>query len=307
MNQPTPAPPPPPTYILREHKSTVNYVCLFDSDNYLASCDEEGWVVIWKLKTRRVVIKWKAHEDNCLTVKVINRDTLISQGRDSMIHIWKMNLDETRVDKMKSIVYNDIGFCKISCLFENGLELLCLGSMEDVEYFGVFDVTRYEWIIRKGGEKRFGACMVVKLYGTVESLFILAGYEDGSTVLWDGNENRMIWHRKEHKEPDTTQSYFISSSADNQICQQSLSTGDIIKKITIKKSGIPTLSIRHDNKIMGSGGYDGRIRLFSINTFKPLAILNFHRDTVYCIDFGIKNNWLIGASKDNRISLWNLF
>lgn len=43
--------------------------------------------------------------------------------------------------------------------------------------------------------------MVVKLYGSVESLFILAGYEDGSTVLWDGNKNQMIWHKKEHKEP----------------------------------------------------------------------------------------------------------
>lgn len=53
-------------------------------------------------------------------------------------------------------------------------------------------------------------------------------------------------------------SFLISSSADNQICKYSLTTGDIIKKITIKKSGLVALKIRPDNKIFATGGYDGR-------------------------------------------------
>lgn len=57
---------------------------------------------------------------------------------------------------------------------------------------------------------------------------------------------------------DHTNSFIISSSADNQICKYSLATGDIIKKITIKKSGLVALKIRPDNKIFASGGYDGR-------------------------------------------------
>ncbi|KAG1470230.1 hypothetical protein G6F56_002802 [Rhizopus delemar] len=233
-----------------------------------------------------------------------------------MVYIWKLSLEEdVKAEKMKSIVYNDIGFCKVSCLFENGLELLCLASMEAVGFFGVFDVAQFEWVVRAGGEKRFGGCMAVELYKTVESLFVLAGYENGGTVLWEINngKSRLIWERQEHKEPvldlsmDTTRSYFISSSADNQICQQSLVTGDVIKKITIKKSGTPALKIRHDNKIFATGGFDGKLRIFSTKTMKPLAILCFHRNTVYSLDFGIENNWLVGASQDNRISLWNIF
>lgn len=50
-----------------------------------------------------------------------------------------------------------------------------------------------------------------------------------------------------------------------------------------------------------------RLRIFSTKTMKPLAILCFHRNTVYSLDFGIENNWLVGASQDNRISLWNIF
>lgn len=40
---------------------------------------------------------------------------------------------------------------------------------------------------------------------------------------------------------------------------------------------------------------------------KPLAILAYHRDSVYGLDFSLSDNWLIGASQDNRISLWNIF
>lgn len=57
---------------------------------------------------------------------------------------------------------------------------------------------------------------------------------------------------------DHMKSFLISSSADNQICKYSLTTGDIIKKITIKKSGLVALKIRPDNKIFATGGYDGR-------------------------------------------------
>lgn len=45
--------------------------------------------------------------------------------------------------------------------------------------------------------------MAVELYKTVESLFVLAGYENGGTVLWEINngKSRLIWERQEHKEP----------------------------------------------------------------------------------------------------------
>lgn len=62
---------------------------------------------------------------------------------------------------------------------------------------------------------------------------------------------------------DHLNSFAISSSADNQICKYSLATGDIIKKITIKKSGIAAVSIRPDNKIFASGGHDGRFDLLN--------------------------------------------
>jgi WD40 repeat protein len=53
-----------------------------------------------------------------------------------------------------------------------------------------------------------------------------------------------------------------------------------------------------------------RIRVFSAKTLKPLAVLSFHRESVYSVAFcslPAEKHYLVGASKDQRISLWTLY
>lgn len=138
--------------------------------------------------------------------------------------------------------------------------------------------------------------MAVELFRASDSLFVAAGYESGKVALWEIKEDkvaRIVWQQQEgHNEPGKIINYFffffhcvvikilkydhlvldlsidpmnsclISSSADNQIIKYSLATGDIIKKITIKKSGLVALKIRPDNKLFATGGYDGRYYSF---------------------------------------------
>lgn len=321
-----PPPPPPPTYILREHRGPVNFIHLFNDDQCLASCDGEGWVVIWRMRTRRPIVKWKAHKESCLKVTTVNNDTLISQGRDNMIHIWKLSslneIEASTPECISSIVYNALGFCKLSCDENNASStLLCFPSMDDIALFDVYDLTYQCYVLRNigqtdSGTHRLGSCMAVELFRASDSLFVAAGYESGKVALWEIKEEkvaRIVWQQQGHTEPvldlsiDPMNSCLISSSADNQIIKYSLATGDIIKKITIKKSGLVALRIRPDNKLFATGGYDGRIRIFSMKSMKPLAILQYHRDSVYSLDFGKNDNLLVASSLDNRISLWNIY
>ncbi|KAK4515886.1 Carboxylic acid transporter [Mucor velutinosus] len=329
---------PPPTYIFREHKDTVNYVHLFNQDQHLASCDADGWIVIWKMKTRRVILKWKAHKDSCLKVTTMKatattttttattaseKYTLISQGRDNQIHIWKLHIEDDNQDPSleTSLVYNALGFCKFS-LDEQQDEstLLCFPSRDDIAMFDIYDLTYQCYVLQNigqtdSGTHRLGSCMAVELFRTSDGLFVLAAYESGATALWEIKQSKstLMWQMKEHQEPvldlsiDPFRTFVISSSADNQICKYSLATGDVINKITIKKSGAVALRIRPDNKIFALGGYDGRIRLFSVKSMKPLAVLSYHKDTVYSVDFSQKDNWMVCASQDHRISLWSIF
>lgn len=57
----------------------------------------------------------------------------------------------------------------------------------------------------------------------------------------------------------------------------------------ITNKGVGSVCVRHDDKILICGGWDGRLRLFSwLNPgkFKPLAVLKYHSDTVECIVTG---------------------
>lgn len=84
------------------------------------------------------------------------------------------------------------------------------------------------------------------------------------------------------------------------------------------------LAIRPDNKIFATGGYDGKyvhcgffkrevliimssIRVFSVKSMKPLAVLKCHKDSVYGIEFGSNNKWLLASSQDYRISSWIIY
>ncbi|RCH80524.1 ASTRA complex subunit, partial [Rhizopus stolonifer] len=161
----TPDLPPPPEYVFREHKATVNHVHIFDRDQHFASCDAEGWVVVWKMKTRRPISKWKAHKESCLKVTTIENHTLISQGRDNMIHIWKSCLNEPEL--VSSVVYNALGFCKFSCYSQdNDSTLLCFPSKDDIAMvsahfmrkkktkwgkFDIYDLTYQKYVLQNMG------------------------------------------------------------------------------------------------------------------------------------------------------------
>lgn len=81
--------------------------------------------------------------------------------------------------------------------------------------------------------------------------------------------------------------------------------------IALPRPGASSVRIRDDGKIFAVGGWDGKIRVFACKTQKPLAVLQFHSDTVRCVCFckgRVDGRRLMAAgSKDGSVSLWNLY
>ena len=65
-----------------------------------------------------------------------------------------------------------------------------------------------------------------------------------------------------------------------------------------------------------------RIRVYSLKTLKPLAVLAYHRESVYALAFApvldtevkeerdedvVRKHYVAGAGKDERISLWEIY
>jgi len=82
---------------------------------------------------------------------------------------------------------------------------------------------------------------------------------------------------------------------------------EIIASADLPQRGINALSLRHDEALFASAGWDHRARLFSWKTCQPLAILKYHSEGINCIEFCSNGNLLATGGKDSKVALWNLY
>ena len=85
-------------------------------------------------------------------------------------------------------------------------------------------------------------------------------------------------------------------------------TLNIVKERSVTNKGMGSVVIRQDSKLLITGGWDGRLRLFSWlkpDKLKPLAVLQYHKDSVESIVS--QDNMIVAGSKDGKISVWRIY
>jgi len=189
-----------------------------------------------------------------------------------------------------------------------------------------------------------------------KSLCLLCAYENGSVVLREYDQKNketsvegvgwnIVWKSKLHVESimamrvSRSNDFALTISADNLICRYDLLTRnhspeeDFIAYRT-KYAGNGAIVIRDDGKVTAVGGWDGRIRLYSTKSFKPLGTLKYHKSACQCLEFARstrveenpddveeidsddeelskeeklnRSRWLFAGGKDSRVSIWPL-
>jgi WD40 repeat protein len=119
------------------------------------------------------------------------------------------------------------------------------------------------------------------------------------------------------------------------------------KTINTKHAGQQSLRVRSDGRILVTGGWDSRIRIYSTKTLKEVAVMKWHKQGVYAVDFaeilepgslrrrdeaaneaegevvrgktGLGRlqrqreeqlqlkHWVVAGAKDGKVSLWEVF
>jgi WD40 repeat protein len=207
-------------------------------------------------------------------------------------------------------------------------------------------------------------------------IYMLSGYEDGHVMVHVSrppSESSKAWKwtnlyvSRPHSQPilsldsvqaETNQmpSYFYTSSADALIVKHPIPSISAqmsshvehtrLNVINTKHSGQQGLSVRGDQKIFATAGWDARIRVYSCKTMKELAVLKWHSEGCYAVAFADiisststespstqeiedstvqtqtspleivrqqrnqkaqQTHWLAAGSKDGKISLWDIY
>ena len=149
---------------------------------------------------------------------------------------------------------------------------------------------------------------------------LLAGYENGEIVVWDWNSNSQIlsvnlastigtimsltWDREKRL------GVVVGSEDKVLVLDQKL---EVVTERKVTNSGLSSALVRGDGKILVTGGWDGRLRIFSWlkpHKLRPLAVLQFHQEAVTslasCETAGGKH-LLVAGGKDGKISVWDIY
>ncbi|KAJ7632862.1 WD-40 repeat-containing protein [Roridomyces roridus] len=176
-------------------------------------------------------------------------------------------------------------------------------------------------------------------------LRLICAYEDGSVALRrfvgsstqletsiEGRGWEVIWNSKLHVEAimamrvSRDNQLALTVSADHLVGRYSLDAQDetgVIHRTTHPGNGC--IAIRDDGRVCAIGGWDGRIRLYSTKTLRPLGTLRYHKIGCQALEFArsvdseededeemsaaereARGRWLAAGSKDHRVSLWAL-
>ncbi|XP_048678049.2 guanine nucleotide-binding protein subunit beta-like protein 1 isoform X4 [Caretta caretta] len=237
-----------PQFVLRGTSAevhTLHFYCGGQEPDYpiLFSGSSNGLIHVWNLKTRRVDTILDGHGGKSVhwVEAIYGRDRLLSQGRNQKICLW--DLAEGRNTVTDSVLTENVGFCKCSLLkVAQGRWLMAMPG-KDLDEVQVLELPSKTSVctLKPEADAKPGMAMCLKLwqpdFGSCP--FLLAGYEDGSVILWNLSGGKILSRLACHQEPvmsldfDSEKTKGVSGSSEEVLTVWSLDEQQNLKDISI--------------------------------------------------------------------------
>ncbi|CAL8329257.1 unnamed protein product [Arctogadus glacialis] len=319
-------PSPTPNYTLRGAAAplnTLHFSCQQGTQPLLYSGSGKGSIHVWNLDSRRAETVLDGHSGSSVIWVSTLQSTgaLLSQGRDMRVCLW--DLSEGRAEVSESLWTGSVGFCQCSTL-ETGQGawlLACPG--EQTEEIKIFALPGKTLVCSLLPRAKLGMVMCLQLWqpDAGPGPLLLAGYEDGSLLLWDVAQRSVLSQASATlPEPlmclafDPQRLKGVAGSSEKTLQPWVVDQNknlQLTDPVTLVNPGVSQLCIRGDGKLLASAGWDHRVRVFGWKKLRPLAVLQHHADMVLGVAFSDhqdpRQRLLAAGSKDQRISLWSIY
>jgi WD40 repeat protein len=305
--------PPDAEYVLREE--TAVHSVLFLGDKLLAGA-EDGKISEWNLTTfRKEQTVLNAGTSACMALKLLS-NTLVTQERKGHINLWTLQESSWSVSKFVQLDY--YGFSRIDTADDQGGIVACPKKHSNVEIYCLKSRSKIVSFGRdRDGNIALGEVMALKVIHISQEPYLLVAYESGDLHLWDFRKQYAVSHLKcdncltaiDFSEITMTG---ICAGVSNHVVFFKIDNSRSLVRILgkdILNAGVSSVKIRPDNKLVALGCWDGRLRLFSWKSYRPLAGLTEHSTEVSDITFstGHAASFMAAGGKDRKISLWNIY
>lgn len=307
---------PDPIFTLRGHSGPITTVEFFG--DLLFSGSSDGEIFTWDLATFRKRHSLTGHAGKGILWIDHAQSTLLTQGRDGTVATWALNDNEWK--QSGTIVTNAKGFCQ--CHIPRTSSTLVVAPTEEDWKITVWDLeTLKATASTQEPKERLGMAMCTRLCDDCNT--ILTAYENGGIIAYDlRSGGNPIATLTLYTEPIMCMDFHevhevgrgICGSMTKELCVFERREEGLLEKrrVPVINEGFCSVHVRPDGKIVASGGLDGRVRVFSWKSLKPLAVLDVHKESVQTVRFSKDKVCEMGpllaaGSKDRTVSLWSLY
>ncbi|KAL2354441.1 WD40-repeat-containing domain protein [Cryomyces antarcticus] len=176
-----------------------------------------------------------------------------------------------------------------------------------------------------------GMVMALRTLVLNDRVVVLTGYENGHTCVWRSRGTLSasfpqcqdlstkwdcVYSHQAHTQPVLSLDVavrlgcYYTSSADATLAQHPLPSSSApplkdktamepIRTVQTKHSGQQALTVRSDERILATAGWDARVRVYSAKTMKELAVLKWHKEGCYAVAFADVNPTLSTTSANH--------
>ncbi len=298
----------------RRHWAPVTSICFSSDSKRLVSASYDQFIRVRDSESGELVEEWSAGKGNISCVAYNPTGTrLASACSDGTVTIWNAaNFQRLLVLSDHDEVPHALAFS------ENGKTLFSGGSGSQVH---IWDGTPWDASLERkprvltGFKSRILALAINPLGSE-----LAAGGEDGAVMTWGLPSGQLKKEIHEHGEfgvvfaleyePDGT--HVISSGGSDEGFSvvrrwntQTQTEADAYPPINRDLGEAFSVAINPAGDRFVVGGANGQLQVYEINSGKPVGILGRHERPIETMAFAPKRPFLVSASDEREIKLWN--